>query len=48
MWKYLQTIDEPKNDAQQAHTLQELVNYKMTDEQPVGEFLSMNVNVRNR
>ena len=39
MWKHLQTIYEPKNDAQQAHTLQALVNYKMNDEQPVGEFL---------
>ena len=38
MWKHLQTIYEPKNDAQQAHTLQLLINYKMNDEQPVGEF----------
>ena len=41
MWKHLQTIYEPKNDAQQAHTLQALVNYKMNDEQPVGECLSI-------
>ena len=31
MWKHLQTIYEPKNDAEQAHTLQALVNYKMND-----------------
>ena len=38
MWTHFQTIYEPQNDGQQAHTLQELVNYKMNDEQPVGEF----------
>ena len=38
MWKHLQTIYEPKNNAQQAHTLQVLVNYKLNDKQPVGEF----------
>ena len=33
MWKHLQTICEPKNDAQQVHTLQAFVNYKMMDGQ---------------
>ena len=41
MWKHLQTIYEPKNDAQQVHTLQAFVNYKMMDKQLVGEFLSI-------
>ena len=38
MWTHFQTIYEPQNDGQQAHTLQLLINYKMNDEQPVGEF----------
>ena len=41
MWMHLRTIYEPQNDAQQAHTLRALVNYKMNDEQPVGECLSI-------
>ena len=40
MWTHMQTIYEPQNDAQQAHTLQALLNYRMMDEQPVGQFLS--------
>ena len=41
MWTHLQTIFEIRNDAQQVHTLQVLVNDKMNDEQPVDEFLSI-------
>ena len=41
MWTNLQTIYELPNDAQQAHTLQALVNHKMMNEQPFGEFLSL-------
>jgi hypothetical protein len=38
-WEHLGNMYEPTNDAQQAHTLQALVNYKMTNKQSITEFL---------
>jgi hypothetical protein len=40
MWEHLQNMYEPTNDAQQAHMLQALMNYKMMDEQSITEFLA--------
>ena len=40
IWEHQQNMYEPTNYAQQAHTLQVLVNHKMADEQPIVEFLA--------